>query len=169
MTPLPRPLGSGELVAWRLDQWTHKDVWDSGIGAAISGGRWNSAGTHAVYCSLDPATAIMEVAVHTGFDDLDRVKRVLTSCTIAATASIRIANPADVPNPNWLRPGRPTSNQQKFGDSLLSEHGVFVIPSAVSSQSWNLVFLAAASKGMYSLRTQEQFALDTRLASSSPV
>jgi RES domain-containing protein len=118
-----------------------------------------------VYCSLDPATAIIEVAVHVGFDDLDSVPRVLTSLTVLAPGGIRIVNPSDVPNPNWLRPGRPTANQQRFGDALLADYGIFVIPSAVSSRSWNLIFAGGASRKACSLRNQERFALDTRLAS----
>ncbi len=165
MTPLPPPLGPAEVVAWRLDQDRHKDEWDSGLGAFLNAGRWNSAGTRAVYCALDPSTAILEVAVHAGFDDLDKVSRVLTSLTILSPAAVRIVRPADVPNPNWLAPGRPSANQQSFGDALLAAHGIFVIPSAVSRRSWNLVFSAGLAPGAYRFRAQERFALDTRLAS----
>jgi len=123
-----------------------KATWDSGIGAAKtcagvkSGGRWNFKGVHAVYCALDPATATMEVAVYVGFNDLDSVPRVLTSFALLSPASIHVVNPADVSNPNWLRPGHPSANQRKFGDALLAKHGVVVIPSAVSSHSWNISF-----------------------------
>ena len=55
MTLLPIALGGTELVAWRLDQAVHAPTWDSGEGAYRVGGRWNSKGIHAVYCSLDPA------------------------------------------------------------------------------------------------------------------
>ena len=150
-------------MGWRLDPDAHKTTWDSGVGAAKGGGRWNSAGIHAVYCALDPAVAIMEVAVHVGFDDLDSVPRVLTSFIVLSPAEIHIVTPGDVPNPNWLRPGRPSANQQKFGDALLALHRMFVIPSAVSSHSWNIVFLAGLPGAQYSLRAQERFALDTRL------
>ena len=152
-------------MGWRLDPDAYKAAWDSGIGAAKSGGRWNSTGIHAVYCALDPATAIIEVAVHVGFDHLDSVPRVLTSFTVLSPEKIHVVNPDDVPNPNWLRPGRPSVNQQKFGDALLADHGIFVIPSAVSSHSWNLVFRAGLPNANYSFRAQERFALDTRLAS----
>jgi len=152
-------------VGWRLDPDAYKATWDSGIGAAKSGGRWNSKGVRAVYCALDPATAIMEVAVHVGFDDLDSVPRVLTSFALLSPASIHVVNHADVVNPNWLRPGRPSANQQRFGDALLVKHGAIVIPSAVSSHSWNLIFLAGTPGTRYSFRAQERFALDTRLAS----
>jgi RES domain-containing protein len=38
-----------------------------------------------------------------------------------------------------------------------------LIPSAVSTHSWNLIFVAAAAAGAYSVSLQERFALDTRL------
>ena len=74
MTPLPSPPGENELVAWRLDQTNYRTAWDSGEGAYRVGGRWNSKGVRAVYCSVDPATAILEVAVHKGFKALDTVR-----------------------------------------------------------------------------------------------
>uniref|UniRef100_UPI003F94965A RES family NAD+ phosphorylase n=1 Tax=Rhodoblastus sp. TaxID=1962975 RepID=UPI003F94965A len=78
MTPLPAGLGGSELVAWRLDRSSFAATWDSGAGAYLEGGRWNGKGVRAVYCSIDPATAILEVAVHTGFEALDSVPHVLT-------------------------------------------------------------------------------------------
>ena len=73
MTPLPAQLGGGELVAWRLDKEEFAPTWDNGEGAYRAGGRWNSIGVRAVYCAIDPATAILEVAVHKGFIVLDTV------------------------------------------------------------------------------------------------
>src|SRR5690606_17642057 len=94
-------------------------TWDSGEGAYRVGGRWNSRGTRAVYCSLDPATAILEVAVHKGFRALDTVAHRMTAAVIADTGDIHIVDPQTVPNRNWLRPGIPGAGQQAFGDELL--------------------------------------------------
>jgi RES domain-containing protein len=163
VTPLPPPLGGGELVAWRLDQAKFGATWDSGEGAYRVGGRWNSRGVWAVYCSLDPATAILEVAVHTGFKALDTVPHVLTAMTITEPSSVHVVDPASVPNPNWLRPGIPSAGQQAFGDALLARHKFVAISSAVSTHSWNLIFVGATAAGSYVLRSQEAFALDTRL------
>jgi RES domain-containing protein len=163
VTPLPPPLSAGELVAWRLDQAVFAATWDSGEGAFRAGGRWNSRGVRAVYASLDPATAILEVAVHKGFAALDTVAHVLTAATILDPLTIRVVRPEDVPNPNWLRPGIPGAGQQAFGDSLLAQHPFALIPSAVSTRSWNLIFVASVAAGAYALRLQERFALDTRL------
>jgi len=43
-----------------------------------------------------------------------------------------------------------------------------VIPSAVSTHSWNLVFVATVAAGRYGLTAQEPFALDTRLHPPRP-
>ena len=163
MTPLPPPLGGTELVAWRLDNAAHRATWDSGEGAYRQGGRWNSQGVRAVYCSIDPAAAILEVAVHKGFKALDTVPHVLTAVTIGEPASVRVVEPDSVPNPNWLRPGIPSAGQQSFGDGLLAGHKFILIPSAVSTHSWNLIFVGANAAGAYTVRLQEAFALDTRL------
>ncbi|WP_411034248.1 RES family NAD+ phosphorylase [Shinella sp. BYT-45] len=163
MSFLPVALGGTELVAWRLDRAVHAATWDSGEGAYRFGGRWNSKGVRAVYCSLDPATAILEVAVHKGFRALDTVAHTMTAAAIAEPAGVHVVDPASVPNPNWLRPGIPGAGQQAFGDDLLRRHRFVAIPSAVSMHSWNLVFLAGGAPGGYALKLQEAFALDTRL------
>lgn len=139
----------------------HAPAWNSGEGAYRAGGRWNSKGVRAVYTSLDPSTAILEVAVHKGFRTLDTVPHVLTAMTVIEPSALPVVWPGDVTNPNWLRAGAPSAGQQAFGDDLLHRHGAFLIPSAVSCHSWNLVFLATAS--VCRLRFQERFALDTRL------
>jgi len=166
--PLPAPLGGTELVAWRLDHAKYRATWDSGEGAYKVGGRWNSKGIRAVYCSIDPATAILEVAVHKGFKALDIVEHVLIAATITDLSSVHVVDPASVPNPNWLRPGIPSAGQQAFGDALLARHKFTVIPSVVSTHSWNLIFVSAAAAGAYVLKTQEVFALDTRLHPPTP-
>lgn len=163
MTPLPAALGGKELVAWRLDRAEFAPSWDDGEGAYRQGGRWNSKGIRAVYCALDPATAILEVAVHKGFTVLDTRPHVMTSLVIDAPHEVHIVRPDEVPNPNWLHPGIPSAGQKAFGDALLGKHRFVVIPSAVSSRSWNLVFVAASAKDSYRLLEQVKFALDTRL------
>ena len=168
MTPLPPPLNPAELVAWRLDKAIHRANWDSGEGAFLAGARWSSRGVRAVYCSVDPATAILEVAAHTGFDELDIVRHVLTAATITDFSQLHVVEPASVPNANWLRPGSVSAGQQAFGDALLARHAFVIVPSTVSTHSWNLIFLAAGASGAYRLRLQEDFALDPRLNAPPP-
>ena len=163
MIPLPPLLGGTELVAWRLDTEEHASTWHSGEGAYQVGGRWNSVGVRAVYCSLDPSTAILEVAVHKGFAALDSVAHVLTSALIADPMLVHVVHPTSLPNPNWLAPGGHGAGQQAFGDELLARHYFVLVPSSVSTRSWNLMFDGRRAAGHYTVRSQERFALDTRL------
>lgn len=150
-------------MAWRLDHDSYKASWDSGEGARRAGGRWNSKGRPVVYCSLDPATAILEVAVHKTFAVLDSVPHVLTSLAILAPSRVHVVDPGAVSNPNWLRPGIPSTGQQRFGDQLLADHAFVVLPSAVSTHSWNLIFDPRKARDGYRFEAQERFGLDTRL------
>jgi RES domain-containing protein len=157
------PWKRAETLAWRLDTTAHAQGWDNGEGARTAGGRWNPAGVPAVYTSLDPATAILEVAVHKSFAALGRVPHTLTWCRIAEPEKLFILAAADTPDGRWLHAGLPLPAQQQFGLSLLNHYSAFVVPSVVSRHSWNLVFLPQAFKASYALIEQEPFALDARL------
>ncbi len=163
MIPLPAQLGGTDLLAWRLTPALYERVWDDGQGSFDAGGRWNGKGVRAVYCSLDPATAILEVAANTGFIALDTVPYTLTSALLLDPARIHIVQPEDIPDARWLHPGLPGKTQQDYGDGLLARQAFVLIPSAVSTNSWNIVFVASRAEGLYRLRTQERFVLDPRL------
>lgn len=157
------PVLLGPVTIWRLDQGRHATTWDSGEGAYLVGGRWNAKGVRAVYCSLDPATAILEVAVHKGFRTLDRVAHVLTKADVVDPSHIFVVDSSMIPNKNWLHPCIPSSGQQAFGNSFLAKHRCVLIPSVVSVHSWNLIFDAHGTAGFISNAEQEPFSLDTRL------
>lgn len=163
MTPPPAPIGAGPVTGWRLCSAVFAPTWDSGEGADLAGGRWNNPGTRAVYASLDPATAILEVAVHLGFGILDTEPHSLIAFTIADPAAIHVVSPDDIPNPNWLRPGYPSAGQRDFGDRLLRRHRFLALPSTTSAHSWNLVFVADRANPGYDPLLSEPFALDPRL------
>lgn len=163
MTPLPPPLGDGGLRIWRLDRQRHAATWDSGEGAFLVGGRWNSRGHRVIYCALDPATAILEVAVHKGFAVLDTDLHVMTSARLSDPGAAQLINPEDLPNPNWLAPGVPSAGQQGYGDELLRSHPAILVPSVVSRHSWNMVLDAGRVSDLLDDLQQEAFALDPRL------
>lgn len=165
MAALPAALAPGRsapLQAWRIDAQARADRWDSGIGAELYGGRWNPKGQRAVYCSLDPATCIVEAAVHRGFAVLDTQPHVL-SCLQLDAAGVRVVLPDELPNPAWLHGGVPSAGQQRFGAALLAAHGIVVLPSAVSKCSWNLVFAPEVAAGCWRLLHQQRLVIDTRL------
>lgn len=162
MTPLPGH--SGPAVFWRLDDKRYKKTWDGGEGAREKGGRWSPAGVPAVYASLDPSTAILEVAVHKGFKTLNAVPHVLSAAALEiAWDQVRIVQPEDVPNKLWLYPCAFSSAQQDFGRQWLNASPFVAIPSAVSRRSWNLIFDARRAVGKYRLLYQEDLDLDPRL------
>lgn len=163
MTPLPSPIGSGELRFWRLDQKRHAPTWSSGEGSFQVGGRWNSVGVRAVYCAVEPSTAILEVAVHKGFKALDTAPHILTSARVIDLNDAHVLDVSDIPNSNWLVPGAHGPGQKSFGDELLKDHIFVLIPSTVSRHSWNLVFDAQKAKDRFDDIQQEPFALDPRL------
>ncbi len=165
MTPLPCGLAAAvtPLVAWRVDALVHRLRWDSGIGAERAGGRWNPKGMRVVYCSFDPATTLLEVAVHKGFDVLDSVAHVITCLEIADPADVKVVTAEDVPNGAWLHAGIPSAGQQSWGGDLLARHPFVVFPSVVSKQSWNLAFCPTVAAGHYTLREQDRLVIDGRL------
>ncbi len=166
MAPLPAALHAGghppPLVAWRLDAERFAPQWDSGHGAERWGGRWSPKGLRAVYCSLDPATCLVEAAVHRGFEVLDTQPHVLSSLQVRPDG-VRVVTPAAVPDPAWLRAGIPGLGQQDWGGALLREHGIVVLPSVVSQPSWNLVFAPGHASGRWRLLAQQPVVVGARL------
>ena len=163
MTPLPAALGGTGLVTWRLETTKHFATWQAAQGAFLVGGRWSSAGRRVIYTSLDPSTAIVEVGVHKNFDTLDSVPHTLLEIEIADPARVHVVDLATIPNPHWLHPGAVSAGQQAFGDTLLAVYPMVVLPSVVSSHSWNLLINVATAAGLFNLRRREPFAMDPRL------
>jgi len=167
MIPLPGALGGTRLLGWRLDKTVYAASWDSGLGAERSGGRWNSKGVAAVYASLDPSTAILEVAAHVRLRTLDLIPHVITGFHIPEPTIVRVVQPEEIPNKSWLEPGIPSREQQRFGDELLASSPAIVMPSAVSSRSWNILLNPTLAEGLYVLEEQGAFVLDPRLHSAA--
>jgi RES domain-containing protein len=117
-----------------------------------------------VYCSLDPGTAILEVAVHKGFSALNAVPHVLSAAALNIPwGDVHVIRPEDIPNTLWLYPCAFSAAQQEFGRERLEAHSFVVIPSAVSRRSWNLIFDTSRAVSKYNLLNQENLDLDPRL------
>jgi RES domain-containing protein len=100
----PAPLGGTQLLGWRIDARPFASNWDSGEGTF----RYGSVGVRAVYCSLDPATTILEVDVQRGFKRMNTAVDVLTSFHITKPAVVYVVKTDHLPKSNWLRPGPPS-------------------------------------------------------------
>jgi len=167
LTPLRQALPAAgnpnTLTVWRLERLPHVATWEQGIGAEKVGGRWSPRGRKVIYTSLDPSTTILEVAVHAGFHILDTVAYSLLRIEILSPDLVHVVNPDDVPNPLWLQPGTVSTGMEMFGASLLDKHPFVLIPSVVSSFSWNLIIDVQSAQGMFKLVRAERFGLDGRL------
>ncbi len=117
----------------------------------------------AVYASVDPATAILEVAVHETFNIVDTVPHVLTSGRIFDVSRVHVVPPPDIPNPHWVRPGAASAGPFGFGYAMLKAHIFVLIPSVISPHSWNMIFDPTVAKDFYGFVAQECFAVDTQL------
>lgn len=176
MTPLPKALRAGlgepDIIGWRLGRMEYRERWNSGYGAREFGGRWNPPGRSIVYASLDPSTALAEVAVHVTFETLLVVPHVLTSFRVIDPRKVVVVEPSELSaHPDWLEPGMPTPEQQAFGAAFVTAATPFlVIPSVVSPRSWNLLFdMDLAKPGVdYELVAHELYRLDPRLVTNLP-
>ena len=162
MTPLPPAAPGSVLTTWRLERAAHQMTWAQGEGAFKVGGRWSAPGRRVIYTSLDPATTILEAAVHKGFNALDIVPHALLRIDVDQACAF-VVPVKRIQNAHWLLPGAVSVHQQRFGSDLLDKHAAILVPSVVSRHSWNLIIDVVAAKGMFKLVRKEAFALDTRL------
>ena len=146
-----------------MDAKVHAATWNVGYGAELSGGRWNPRGFAAVYTSVDPATAVLEVAVHKGFEALDMLPHVISCARVRDPLDVHVLDLSSVPNANWLRPAIPGHGQQKFGAQLMEQYPFVAIPSVVLPLAWNIIFSPTTAAGKYETVSQTDFSLDTRL------
>ena len=122
------------MIVWRIGTDTPDYLADdlAGIGAKMTGGRWNRRGLPVLYCANTPSLACLETMVHLGSGSLP-LNRYLVQI--------------DIPSPLWNSRETKTSAtlpvgwdaypagkvSLDFGDSWLKEcrSVVLVVPSAI--------------------------------------
>jgi RES domain-containing protein len=120
------------MVLWRISRFI--DL--KGIGGLRAGGRWHEAGLPVVYLAESPAGALIEVCVHTSFNDvpptytLMRVEGPDVECRSILLESLP---------PDWATKPEIT---RELGDQRLREKAsvVLKVPSAILPQTCNYVF-----------------------------
>jgi RES domain-containing protein len=122
------------VIFWRISNYASLD----GAGGLYAGGRWHSKGRPVVYCTWNPATALLETLVHLEIDSEDRPERVqLLKIEGADSLSIERLKLTR------LRPGWPTdwSLTQEIGDAwLASRRSLFLeVPCVLAPETWNLL------------------------------
>jgi RES domain-containing protein len=120
------------MVFWRISR--HRDL--SGIGGLKAGGRWHFPGQLVVYLSENPASALLEVSVHTAANDVPPDYTLLrVKGPDIATATVTAD---DLPE-DWQ--AHPDATRE-FGTAWLrrNERVHLKIPSAIVLQTWNFLF-----------------------------
>ena len=148
-----------ERIVWRLTRPQYAPGLD-GEGARLAGGRWNSPGTPAVYCSETLSLAVLECFVHLP-------KRLWGAARLPVMAAVRIALPegAEVLEAEPDALGDETETRA-VGDRWLAEgrHLALRVPSVVVPQERNILLNPQHSlAGRIRVLDQAKFRFDPRM------
>ncbi len=122
------------MTLWRVSNYASLD--DSG-GLFVSG-RWHSKGRPVVYCSQNPATALLETLVHLEIDAEDRPEFFkLLKITAPDSISIAIQDLSGM-SIGWVDDIHVT---QDAGDSWLASRrsALLQVPSVLVPETWNVL------------------------------
>ena len=84
------------MIVYRVANVKYKDITLSGIGAEKVGGRWNSVGTRAVYCSENISLALLEYYIHSG--DISTLPEKIVIAKIHFPDDLIIEEPKEIPD-----------------------------------------------------------------------
>ena len=151
------------ITAWRLVKKSRAADAFTGEGARRYGGRWNRAGTPAVYCSESLSLAALETFVHlvpANRGLLFSAFRVEIPDRVSVETLDRSTLPAD-----W-RSEPPPPGCQSLGDAWLrsSSAAVWLVPSVIVPAENNLVLnIDHPDFGDLSIDRREDFSFDPRM------
>lgn len=122
------------MILWRVSSYADLD----GTGGLYVSGRWHTKGHPVIYCTLNPATALLETLVHMEIDSEDRpehfqVLRIEGPDTLSQERIEASTLPA-----NWADDVTVT---QSVGDRWLSEERTLLleVPSVLVPETWNVL------------------------------
>ena len=122
------------MILWRISNHVSLD----GSGGLRASGRWHTRGHRIVYCSPNPATALLEVLVHAEID-VDDIPVSFRYLEIEAPDSISIdtVNVEALPE-NWR--ANPEATRQ-IGDQWLhsGRTALLRVPSVIVPMTWNVL------------------------------
>lgn len=122
------------MILWRISNYETLD----GVGGLLVSARWHTKGHPVVYCTLNPATALLETLVHMEIDSEDRPERFRV-LRIEGPDSISIEKiEVDSLSPKWVEDVNAT---QAIGDRWLSERRSLLlqVPSVLVPETWNVL------------------------------
>jgi RES domain-containing protein len=147
------------VILWRVSNYQTLD----GVGGLYVSGRWHTKGHPVIYCTLNPATALLETLVHMEIDSEDRPERFQV-LRVEGPDSLSIERvEADSLSPNWADD---LSATQAIGDRWLTEARSLLlqIPSVLVPETWNvLVNPQHVEANLLKITAMYEHAFDARL------
>jgi len=122
------------MILWRVSNYATLD----GAGGLHVSGRWHTRGRPVLYCTWNPATALLETLVHLEIDVEDRPERVQV-LKIDAPDSVSIERvKTDALKPGWMDNWSIT---QALGDTWLASRRSFLleVPCVLAPETWNVL------------------------------
>jgi RES domain-containing protein len=122
------------VILWRISNYQTLD----GVGGLYVSGRWHTKGHPVIYCTLNPATALLETLVHIEIDSEDRPERFQV-LRIEGPDSLSIEKvEAGSLSSNWADD---MSITQTTGDRWLGEGRSLLlqVPSVLVPETWNML------------------------------
>ncbi len=122
------------MILWRVSNYASLD----GIGGLYASGRWHTRGRPVVYCSQNPATALLETLVHLEIDAEDRPERFrVLKIEVPDEVSRETAEVSSLPEA-WMADVIATRG---VGDRWLRERrtALLEVPSVLVPETWNVL------------------------------
>jgi RES domain-containing protein len=147
------------VILWRVSNYRTLD----GVGGLYVSGRWHTKGHPVVYCTMNPATALLESLVHIEIDSEDRPE-LFQVLRIEGPDALSIEEiEAAALQSNWTAS---IASTQNLGDRWLSERRSLLlkVPSVLVPETWNvLVNPQHAEAGLLKITMMYEHAFDARL------
>jgi len=151
------------ITIWRISKQKYAATAFSGIGARLSGGRWNSQGTSIVYTSATLSLAALETFVHMEIEDAGNML-VSIRAEIGDDVQIETIDPTQLPD-NWRDMDSPQA-LALIGDRWFfsASTAILRVPSAIIPQENNyLINPLHQDFGKITIHPPQPFVLDRRL------
>lgn len=146
------------MILWRVSNYATLD----GAGGLYLSGRWHSKGRPVLYCTLNPATALLETLVHIEIDAEDRPTRFQVLKITGPDTLSRERIDANALPEGWSADLLLT---QSIGDRWLAEKRSLLleVPSVLAPETWNaIVNPLHREMGLLRVTTLYEHPFDTR-------
>jgi len=125
------------MIVYRVENVKYKDSTLSGIGAEKVGGRWNSVGTRAVYCSENISLALLEYYVHS--EDISTLPKKIVIAKILFPGDLVIEELEEIPD-TWKDYPYTSETTQIFTDFAKDRNRFALkVPSTIVGLESNII------------------------------